>query len=172
MPKGLKGHKWDLFYLRSVCQGCGLPEQTEEPCQQPVFRCVWERRKGGTGSRNPLMQKAKSCREKLHNTHGWINAWAANWGPWVVYFGSCTGCKFWVCSRLPLHILEQRFFFPSHKKQVAVSESSSWKPNPDCHDCKCSQSLERRLLQPASAGLPNKRAYLGTLNALFCSIAR
>lgn len=60
------------------------------------------------------------------------------------YFSSGAGCKLGVCSSLPLRPQEQCFCLLSCKEWVAVSERRSWKPDPVHHDCKCSQSLERR----------------------------
>lgn len=112
----LKGHKWNLFYLRCTCWDCSLPSQPEEPRQAArVLVCVRDAkdtRDAGIPSRQEERAVVKRC-----TAHGWINAW----GPRVACFGSCPDYKLWVCSCLSLHSPEQHFFFPPRRKRVAVS---------------------------------------------------
>lgn len=113
---------------------------------------------------------AKSCTTHMAEQTPELQAW----GPWVAYFWSCTGCKFLGCSHLPLHALEQHFFFLSCKKWVAVTESSSWKPSPDCHDCSVvgpwrEGFFSRPLLDWAAK---QESVCSGTFNAMCCRIAR
>lgn len=62
MPEGLKGHKCNIFYLRSICQDCGLPNHTEEPCQAACLPvCMREREaKEAQEAGIPLCRKEKA----------------------------------------------------------------------------------------------------------------